>query len=307
MPPTAGHFSRELSERTQESFLKACVAIQIVGLVGCTLMLGTAIFSKSVHRHTTWFSFVFSWVVSGVCYLLLFFSGQLGNQTPPFGLCLAQAALIYSVPILTAASTLGLVTQVYFNIRNMFSNQLRRRDMIWTVALLVIPYIMLAAVAIGFLILGLNHPETVHRSHPETPYCNMVNRIPSKISSITVATLLLPTLFLEFLICMVLRKNWEVLKSQKYSPSTAIRLMGFSFCGVLAVGLSLLFAASNDRDPELTVVIALMPTAAFLIFGTQEDILAVWMFWRKRKPISQNDVVNSSGELRDMLPSTSSD
>ncbi|KDR72760.1 hypothetical protein GALMADRAFT_158926 [Galerina marginata CBS 339.88] len=301
------HFSRELSGRAQASFLKACISFQIVGLVGCTLMLGTALLSRSVHRHSTWFSFVFSWMVSGISYLLLFFSGQLGNQNPPFGLCLAQAALIYSVPILTAASTLGLVTQVYFNIRNMFSNQLRRRDMIRSMAILASPYIMLAAVAIGCLILGLNHPETVHRSHPETPYCNMVNRVPSKISSIAVASLLLPTLFLEVLICRTMRKNWEALKSQKYSPSTVIRLVAFSLCGALAVGLSLLFAASDERDPELTTVISLMPTAAFLIFGTQGDILAVWMFWRKREQKSQDEVIDSRSELRDMLPSAPSD
>ncbi|KAF8157152.1 hypothetical protein B0H34DRAFT_798458 [Crassisporium funariophilum] len=296
---------RAVSKQDQDALLKAFIALQLFGLVGLVLMALTVLLSNTAPRHITWSSFVFSWIISCISYTLLFVAGQLENPTPPFGLCLTQAALIYSAPPLTAASTLALVTQVYFNVRNLFSDQLRRNEKVWTSALLTIPYLMHGVMAIACLVLGLNNPSTVQRIEVGT-YCNFKNRIPSKTSSITVAALMLPTIILEVLICNILRQNWSILKRRKYSPSTALRIIGFSMFGILAIALSIVFASSKDRDPELNIILSLLPAAAVLIFGTQSDILRVWMFWKPPVTTETSQVIDSRTGLRQNFATTTS-
>ncbi|KAF8884761.1 hypothetical protein CPB84DRAFT_1788998 [Gymnopilus junonius] len=293
---------RELSEEVQILFLRACIALSMIGFIGCSLLLGTAILSNSVHRHLTWFSFIFSWIVSCVSYLLLLFSNQLESLDPPFGVCLTQATLIYSAPPLTAASTLSLIAQVYFNIRGMISHELRRNENIRSMILILVPYFLHAGVTIGALIIGLKDPATVQREDLDTPYCNMKNRIPSKIASISVVILIIPTLCIEAVILLNLRRHWTVFKSQKLSLSTALRVTVFSFFGVIAVVVSVLFASTKDRSPELNVIISSMSLVAFLIFSSQADILSVWMFWRRKSLQSPTDELeDSSNELRGHL------
>ncbi|PPQ76145.1 hypothetical protein CVT26_011795 [Gymnopilus dilepis] len=254
----------ELSNGVQLLFLRTCAALSTIGLTGCSILLGIAMISKSVHRHSTWFGFIFSWIVSSVSYLLLFFAGQLENLNPPFNLCLTQAALIYSAPPLTAASTLSLIVQVYFNICDIICNQMRRKEDVRSMILVVAPYFLHAAVTTGCLVLGLKIPSTVQREDLETPYCNMVNRVPSKIASISVVLMLVPTLCLEVLILRKLRKHWTIFRNQKISLSTTLRVTIFSFFGALAVVISLIFASTKDRSPELNVIISSCTLSHFL-------------------------------------------
>ncbi|KAF9561178.1 hypothetical protein CPC08DRAFT_750117 [Agrocybe pediades] len=284
-------------ESVQYTILLTCVVLQSVGFVGCLLILLTALVSRNVQRHSTWISFMITWVVSSAAYLLLFLSGNLHTLQPIYGLCLAQATMIYAVPIMTAASTLALVTQVLFNVRNLFRAGSRRNENVWTFALLMIPYQLLSIMLVACLLIGLYEPETVHRSDLQTPYCNMINRIPSKISSISVASLMIPTIVLEVVICGILKRNWRVLRNRTYPLTAIFRVIGFSVLGMLAVALSVLFAASEDRDPEVNIIISALSPSAFLIFGTQHDIIRAWMFWRKEEVPEIKDSVNSRTEL----------
>jgi hypothetical protein len=76
----------------------AFLALQMFGLCGGILLLITALLSSSVGRHATWFSFMFSWVISAGSYCLLLFSGHAYEPNPPHAICLTQAALVYAVP-----------------------------------------------------------------------------------------------------------------------------------------------------------------------------------------------------------------
>jgi len=281
MVPILDILSRALTDSTQEALFKLFIALQLFGFVGCVIILGTIIFSDA-SRQLTWFSFIFSWIISSFSYLLLFMTGQLENKRPPFGLCLAQAVLIYSAPPLTAATTLALVTEVYFRMRKLFLDQSRRKENKWTTALLIIiPYLLHFTMAVACLTLGLSDPGTVGRNSVNT-YCNLKNRIPSKVSSIIVASLMVPTIFIEIRVWVILRRDWQV---KKYPPSSALRAVGFSTFGTLAIVISIAFTSIRyDHRPGFNVILAMMPAVAVLIFGVQHDILSVWMFWRKSDP-----------------------
>ncbi|PPQ78323.1 hypothetical protein CVT25_011694 [Psilocybe cyanescens] len=307
--------SGELPVETMDIFLDIIITLQMVGFVGCALTLGTVIFSK-VYRRPTWLSFMITWTVSSISYLLLFFSGQLENPKPPFGLCIIQASLIYAVPPLcvtsilsvnaityhsnilltrTSASTLALVAQVcslldeistpliFVAVRSLFIDRVRQHERIWNV------------------ILGLNDPSTVHRSSLATPYCSITNLIPSRIASIAVAALLLPTLVLEGIICKILKDNWSVIKGSQSLLSTAVRVLGFSLLGMVAIALSLVFASTSDRNPAMNIVISLMPPAAFSLFGTQWDIIGVWMFWKTDSSAPARNTISSESELSELV------
>lgn len=87
--------SRDESNSTQ------ITAFNILAFLGVFLnvaALAPALFLPTVHRRTTWYGLVTSWIIYSTSYLLL-----LGRQTgpePPFGLCICQAALIYAAPSL---------------------------------------------------------------------------------------------------------------------------------------------------------------------------------------------------------------
>ena len=74
------------------------VSLQLFGLTGTTIMLVTAMFSSGVPRHSTWFSFMLSWIIYTLSYNLLFFAGQLPGPEPPYGLCLIQSIMVCSAP-----------------------------------------------------------------------------------------------------------------------------------------------------------------------------------------------------------------
>jgi hypothetical protein len=77
------------------------ISMQLFGVIGCCIMLFTALVSPIVHRPATWYNFVFSWIFSGITYTLLLTGGHYfdeGDNVPEFGLCAAQTALIYCSP-----------------------------------------------------------------------------------------------------------------------------------------------------------------------------------------------------------------
>ena len=78
--------------------IHAFISLQLFGLIGITIMLVTALFFSGVSRNSTWFSFMFSWIIYTLSYTLLFISGQLSSPKPPYGLCFIQSIMVCSAP-----------------------------------------------------------------------------------------------------------------------------------------------------------------------------------------------------------------
>ncbi|KAE9382752.1 hypothetical protein BT96DRAFT_930172 [Gymnopus androsaceus JB14] len=81
-----------------------------------TLILFSAILSQQVKRLATWYTFCLSWTISCLSYLWLFFSGEIHSPESSNFICITQAALIYSVPTLTASATLSLLLHSWYNV-----------------------------------------------------------------------------------------------------------------------------------------------------------------------------------------------
>ncbi|KAJ3846573.1 hypothetical protein EV368DRAFT_69804 [Lentinula lateritia] len=260
------------------------IVFQLIGLVGSILMLFTACISKIVRkRHWSWFSFVFSWIVNCVSYSLL--AGAPIDWQPEYPLCLTQAALIYTVP-----TFLALVIQVLVSVRALaaihvnptaitYSNggntSLRR---LWTFLLLSIPYLSGAGMFAMSLVIGLGDRETVRRE-PGEFYCNMKNSVPGKLSAAIVAAIMLICVSLGITICVILRKNWNAVRSDVQVPlATVTRVLCFSAFSAVATVLGLLFFITprSSHGFGLEITLSLLPVAAVVTFGSQKDLVRSW-------------------------------
>jgi hypothetical protein len=75
----------------------AFTVLMMVGLVGSTLTLVATAFSR-VRRNAVWYTFIISWIIYCISFLLLFFGGYAGDERPPSELAWAQAILTEVTP-----------------------------------------------------------------------------------------------------------------------------------------------------------------------------------------------------------------
>ncbi|KAK7436435.1 hypothetical protein VKT23_019147 [Stygiomarasmius scandens] len=261
------------------------LALQLLGLIGSVVVLLTAAFS-SVARQKTWYNFFISWTAFCISYLLLFFAGQGHSREPPFALCLTQSSLTYAAPPYAAAATLGLVMQLYFNIYSGLTGTRVKGERFWNVLLLVMPYVVFFGVLLESLIVGL----VLEEAHFSTiSYCSLETVIPGRLTAALVVFFLIPVLVLNVIIYRRLRKHSSALRTTRAFRSMFIRVTLFSVFGLISVVAGLLFffivfiQDSDNGLADLDIVLACIPNAAVLIFGTHEDLLQVWMFWKKNK------------------------
>ena len=77
----------------------AFTILMMVGLVGSTLTLVATAFSR-VHRNAVWYTFILSWIIYCISFLLLLFGGHANEKHVPWELKWAQAVLTEVTPSL---------------------------------------------------------------------------------------------------------------------------------------------------------------------------------------------------------------
>ncbi|KAI9000485.1 hypothetical protein BD414DRAFT_2113 [Trametes punicea] len=265
--------------------LKVFLAFQFSGGIGLLLVLLTALFAPKVYRHFTWLNFCITWLIYCISYTLLAFSGQQTRPEPPaYPLCLSQAALIYAAPVLVAMSTFSLVLHLLFTLNNALQpppKGVQTRDYLRSAFLLVAPYVAWLGFIAGILVVGTKHPSHVQRAGALV-YCIISTGRPGDVSAICVAAILVVMVGLDVYIGTVLYRNRRALRGSdrpgQIPLSLILRVAVFSFFCVVGIGCAFVFL-SNISSFAGNTIIALMPLIAFLVFGTQRDILRVWLFW----------------------------
>ncbi|EPQ56892.1 hypothetical protein GLOTRDRAFT_92096 [Gloeophyllum trabeum ATCC 11539] len=102
---TTGSFGAAGSNRVP--LVIAFAVLQVLGGIGMLSVLFTMLFSRQVHRQTTWVNFCLSWIIYAFSYILLvLFNGEFGKE-PNRALCATQAALIYGAPVVFVLDTAG--------------------------------------------------------------------------------------------------------------------------------------------------------------------------------------------------------
>ncbi|KAK0439337.1 hypothetical protein EV421DRAFT_855479 [Armillaria borealis] len=246
----------------QDSIIHAFDALEILGAVGFFLIASTAFLSHRVQRHITWFSFCVSWIMSCISYILLAIAGQALEAQPTFGLCVTQAALIYAAPPLTGCTTFSLAFYMHTHMRSSLDGSPVRGDALsMRLALLLGPYLIWFGIFVGILVSGIKQPQLIRKALNGT-YCDVKSHIPSKVSSLVVVISTMGVITISGITEYV---------------AAAVRVMTFGLVGLLALIVSAIYVFTNRQGSAFDIVLALVPNFGVVIFGSQVDIMRVWM------------------------------
>ncbi|KAI1786457.1 hypothetical protein LXA43DRAFT_975775 [Ganoderma leucocontextum] len=286
MPAFVLRDSDRPSEAPQDlTEVRIFIAFQATGAIGLLAVLLTVILAPKVYRHFTWLNFCITWLIYCISYLLLAFTGSQTSPEPPsYPLCLTQASLIYAAPVLVAMSTFALVLQLWFTLSKALAPpKAKQRDCLRNGFLLLAPYVAWLTEIIVILVIGTMHPTDVERAG-HFVYCTISTGRPGNITAAIVAAILLVMVGFDIYIGAMLYRNWRALQGSdqpfQIPFSLLVRVALFSLVCVIGIGCAFVFLANVSYFAG-NVIISLMPMIAFLVFGTQRDILKVWMFWRR--------------------------
>ncbi|KAJ7592645.1 hypothetical protein C8J56DRAFT_480469 [Mycena floridula] len=260
---------------------KTLLALHIISLVGIPLVLLTALLARGVKRHPIWYNFMACWIINSIFWVMLAIAGQLdtGFQVP-HTLCLAQASIIHAMPVLISASTLSFALHTWLTLRSILHNQsleLRPRT---TIMLLCLPYAITLANVIAVLIYVFRHPTALFRiNHLQ---CTILV-LPLQNTAFGVSLGLICGAFvLQVSIGYYVFHSYPaIVNSQEYGR--IIRLLLFTTLVLFSIASEIYGIADQLHHllsvVWLSVVAAILPFSALLLFGTQADMLHAWMFW----------------------------
>ncbi|TFK75175.1 hypothetical protein BDN72DRAFT_892523 [Pluteus cervinus] len=274
-PRVTGSSIESPSASSPVPFIIAYNVLQMLGFVLLVPVILTAWVSPRVHRASTWFPFMLSWVFSTIIYSFLMVH-QIG-PSPSFALCLTQAGFVYASPALISLTGVAFLLQIYSSIYSAI--KITANHVAKSRLLFFLPISIATGVFIYILTIGLHDPDNVQRS-PTGMYCHLGDErgyVPS---------------FVDYfkpngcLIAYLLYRNWSAYRRLRemdaaFSLSTLVRVTIFGFLPLFALIINFL-AYEHRNSPiergKINVTIATLPLLAGLVFGTQRDILRTWFF-----------------------------
>lgn len=260
---------------------------QIFGFVLLGIVLLTAALAPSIRRSPAWFNFLSTWVLSCISYLVTL--GQQTGEEPNFSICLLQAMLVYAAPAVTVTAGLCFSIEMWRIVTRAGGSSggraLSFRDY---GAIIIAPYVVHFFICAEVLILGLKNREWVQRDRTSM-FCHLDSTTPAYITGAVVICVILIAMGFVASIAIYIRRHMAASRLFHGQQVANIQKMVLRF-GIFTIlpmfGLALSITQVSSRrtglaDGILTIIIGTLPAGAALIFGTQSDIMSVWMFWRK--------------------------
>ncbi|KAH8110665.1 hypothetical protein DFH11DRAFT_1513998 [Phellopilus nigrolimitatus] len=305
------------------------MALHIVGgQVALPLAVLTFIFaprfaSAGRPRYLTLINFCVTWIVYSVVHCILLYSGQANqNLEAPTKLCLAQASLIHGAPPMAAVAGLEMVVQLWCVQKRIYRTDVpyirNLPERLTNSLILVLPYIVFVVFSLLTLGHGLSDENAILSLNHI--YCTTQNYRFSLIVPTFCAIVMSCIIFIEISICYnwyktrkevnalfelyepndvaAIREQYQ--RSRHISVSISIRVGLFTMYCVATLSACLVFV-SNTPVPFPYMVEASLPTAAFLLFGTQRDIIELWFCCRLRR--KSNFMVSDEKQIPSARPS----
>jgi len=283
----------------------AFISLNIIGLILFSLIVISALIAqlRGGSRHATFFNFCFAWIIFCISYSLMYLAGQKGARPPDHALCVAQSALVYSAPLLASSATITLVTHLMINILMVLATSPDKiRSSLISVALVIFPWVIWMAVFVGVLFFGINHATLVQLS-PNGTFCVLAESNLPKLTSIWATIACTVLVAEEVIIGILLYRHRDVFSGVSQSFTMAIRMGIFSILGLAGIGVALVYTITKHRGIQFDILIAAISPAAAIIFGSQKDILRVWIFWKTYQPEPVSEAISGSAVLSTILSS----
>jgi len=280
----------------QDVSLQAGVmAFNILSAIGFVLLAAvflTALLSSSVRRVSTWYSYMLAWMAFCVTPFLVIGHQTHSDSPPSFAPCLLDSALMYASRPFAGFATLSLILQLYLNVSCRLKRGEVRPEVVFM--LLAVPPFLYLIIFLWTLIFGALNPDQVELE-PGGFYCHLTTQLPAIVCGALVVFATSAALLIEVLIVLLLSRNWRAFRSLQrrsehaVSLSIIIRISVFAILPIIGLALSFATYVPNLVDkifPAYNILLASLPTAAGIIFGSQLDIIHIWMFWRTKETVS---------------------
>ncbi|KAF9479873.1 hypothetical protein BDN70DRAFT_661831 [Pholiota conissans] len=269
------------------AIVDAFLALQLSGAGLFSLIVLSAWLTKGTKRHPIFYSFCLSWIVFGVSYALLLFSGQQFKH-PGRVVCTIQASLIYASPFLEIGTSLGLTIHLFFNVMGALSSTPKKNShRTFLNVLVTLPWLVWTGIFIGVLMVreicipiiyystrSLPQFTIMHESQvvmsPNFTYCVIEGSAIPKVTAVATTIGGTAIIVIEFMIGSVLYRNRAIANVFSQSLGMAIRILIFTVLGIGALSVGIVFTVTRTRGVQFDLIIAILPPAAALTFGTQK-------------------------------------
>ncbi|KAL5485049.1 hypothetical protein ACEPAI_7691 [Sanghuangporus weigelae] len=259
------------------------------GQVGIPVILLTLYFSKGARKHPMLVNFLVTWIIYSVSFCILLYLGKQFGPEPNHVLCVTQASLIYGTAVMTPTAGLSFVLNLWLSLRAVTENKsVISNYALRNYALVAAPYGAFAVFVIFTASYGAT--TTVSRNR-YLFYCTINSTIVDLVPGIA-AMIMISIIVFEGLIAFKLYRMHKAFVSMRLNGGPPLHLIirvgifsVYSFMSIVAC-----IGFWSKAGAELPYIIqASLPTAAFIIFGTQPDLLEVWGIIRflrfiRRKP-----------------------
>ncbi|KAF9554256.1 hypothetical protein CPC08DRAFT_193755 [Agrocybe pediades] len=266
----------------------------LAGLVLLTAVFLTALVSSKAARTPTWFAFIGSSIALSATNILIM-RHQAGTE-PSNWACFLQAVLIYPEVVWNTHTGAALLLQVYLSIVSIQKSQvLPQKCVAWV--LIAYPIVVTLILLVLSTIMAGLHPSAVKRDSSgmrchleETP--NIVFYTAISLAILGVAIIVV----FEVLVISKFLRNRQALKEgmieSKLSPAMVMRLTLFNAGIFIAIVMSVfVFKDVLASASANNMAMAILPLGGGIIFGTQRDILTVWVsLIRRKKKVNHSDV-----------------
>ncbi|KAF9071794.1 hypothetical protein BDP27DRAFT_1446015 [Rhodocollybia butyracea] len=292
---TAGSFGNSTTQTVNLHAVRTFIALQFSGGIGMLVLLSTAFLSRKetfqrldsssyipIKRSQAWYSFCISWIISCFAYCLLFFCGEQFNpdENPSYGVCLVQAALIYSSPPLTGATTFTLLLDVWWTFRTAVMGG-RSGGTTVLMSLLIVPYVFWIALTLGFFIVGRADPQMVQRDLTLNPYCILSHPVPPLLACILTLAFALAIIALLINLAVTMYHIRRKIRQSAAHPTRALVLARDTDKtkgkALIVVMISVLYVINQTTSLGSNLSIAALPPIGVVIFGSQKDVLQRWL------------------------------
>ncbi|KAJ7429015.1 hypothetical protein FB451DRAFT_1334088 [Mycena latifolia] len=269
--------------------------LQLLALVLLAAMLLPALLSQSVQRMKTWFNLIVACIIYCISFVLLL--GRQSGPEPPFQLCVFQAGLIYAAPATVAAAGFAFVIELYLRLSSTLSmTEVKERRI--TILLFMSPLAHLIVFWVAIFPIGNNGAPMVQRD-PSGQYCHINSGTPTTVTGVTVILFIALMIITEvYTVVYLVRKRSGFrgvrLPSGTFPLPLFIRTASYTLAGGLGIILVDILmnssVATSSSKYVVTDLMAIIPLSVALVFGSQMDIIGVYMCWRRKGP-NQNGKV----------------
>ncbi|KAH9858011.1 hypothetical protein C2E23DRAFT_880684 [Lenzites betulinus] len=256
------------------------------GHIGLPLLVATFLFSKTVKRHATIINFCVIWILYSIIYCLLLYGGTALQKDPPHALCLTQAAMNYGAPPMAVVAGLAVVLQIWSTFVEPWKEARLVNIPRWVklFAIIAPPYLVFIGFSLTAGYYGYKNPQWVQVKNGL--YCGLrYGRFEMLAVPIFCGVLVLSIIGFEVATIIryfrgrrLIKKVFPLVEPKQPSLSPWCRAAFFLVYAALALGVCIM-DLRQDASVFGYMIQAALPLAAFLIFGTQKDVVLSFMFW----------------------------